>query len=519
MTTAATIAAKLTLDQKEYSKGLNEAEDKAKKSAKNIGASLNKIGASMMKTGGIMTATMTVPIVAGMTKMVMASSNLNESVNAVNVVFEDAADIILDFGKTSSYAVGLANSEFNQLATTTGAFLQNVGFDAAGAAEETIKLTQRAADLASVFNTDVSQALNAIQSGLKGEFNPLEQFGVKLNAATIEAKAFEMGLADATGVLDDSAKATAALALIYDQTAKVQGDFVNTSDGVANSTRIAKAELENLSAMFGDELIPLTTDLLKQLLPILKNLNAMEPATKKTVLGFAGVIAIAGPLLVGLGAITSAIGSLITFFGAGGAAATAFGAVSTFLSGTVLPALTAVISAVGLPVIALVAAFGLLAYVIKNFGSDAVNTLVMVRDIIAATVQKGIWWLDSLGGAFAGIGRAIQGVMNWILKLQEKLLGLKLPAWLLPGSPTPFEIGLRGISDAMKRLSMSDLPKLKTQLEIDSTNLVPANVALSGDESGGNNKSIVIEQIINQIAHGADAIPYSIQRAQGYAQL
>jgi hypothetical protein len=71
----------------------------------------------------------------------------------------------------------------------------------------------------------------------------------------------------------------------------------------------------------------------------------------------------------------------------------------------------------------------------------------------------------------------------------------------------------------MKRLNMSDLPKLKTQLEIDSTNLVPANVALSGDESGGNNKSIVIEQIINQIAHGADAIPYSIQRAQGYAQL
>jgi hypothetical protein len=175
----------------------------------------------------------------------------------------------------------LAISEFNQLATTTGAFLQNVGFDAAGAAEETIKLTQRAADLASVFNTDVSQALNAIQSGLKGEFNPLEQFGVKLNAATIEAKAFEMGLADATGVLDDSAKATAALALIYDQTAKVQGDFVNTSDGVANSTRIAKAELENLSAMFGDELIPLTTDLLKQLLPILKNLNAMEQQLKK----------------------------------------------------------------------------------------------------------------------------------------------------------------------------------------------------------------------------------------------
>ena len=83
---------------------------------------MSKIGASMMKTGGIMTATMTVPIVAGMAKMVQSSSDLSESINAVNVVFEDAADIILDFGKTSSYAVGLANSEFNQLANNRSIF-------------------------------------------------------------------------------------------------------------------------------------------------------------------------------------------------------------------------------------------------------------------------------------------------------------------------------------------------------------------------------------------------------------
>ena len=503
----------LGLDTSEYTKGLSDAEGKADKSATNIGRSMSKIGASMMKTGGIMTATMTVPIVAGMTKMVMASSDLSESVNAVNVVFEDAADIILDFGKTSSYAVGLANSEFNQLATTTGAFLQNVGFDAAGAAEETLKLTQRAADLASVFNTDVSQALNAIQSGLKGEFNPLEQFGVKLNAAAIEAKALEMGLADATGAINDSAKATAALALIYDQTAKVQGDFVNTSDGVANSTRIAKAELENLSAMFGDELIPLTTDLLKQLLPILKSLNAMEPATKKTILNFAGVVAVAGPLLVAFGAIVNAIGSLITFFGAGGAAATAFGAVGTFLSGTVLPALSAVIAAVGLPVIALVAAFGLLALTIKTFGADALNTLVMVRDIIASAIQKAIWWLESLGGAFAKVGNAIQGVMNWILNLQNKLLGLRLPDWLTPGSPTPLETGLWGIRDALKSVASTSLPAFHAELDFDNVPSVAmqANVGVNGQAPNNTYH-------VNVYSNSApDEFSRSIEFAKGYA--
>ena len=503
----------LGLDTKDYKKGLDDAEGKAEKSSKNIAASLSKIGASMMKTGTVMTAAFTVPVVAGMTKMVMASSDLSESVNAVNVVFEDAADIILDFGKTSSYAVGLANSEFNQLATTTGAFLQNVGFDAAGAAEETIKLTQRAADLASVFNTDVSQALNAIQSGLKGEFNPLETFGVKLNAAAIEARALAMGLADSTGALNDSAKATAALALIYEQTAKVHGDFVNTSDEVANSTRIAKAELENLSAMFGDELIPLTTDLLKQLLPILKNLNAMEPATKKTVLGFMGVVAVAGPLLVGLGAIVSAIGSLITFFGAGGAAATAFAGVSAFLSGTVLPALIAVITAVGLPVIALVAAFGLLIYVIKNFGADALNTLVMVRDIVASAIQKAIWWLESFGGAFAAVGKAIQGVMNWVLKLQEKLLGIRLPAWLTPGSPTPFETGLWGIQSALKAIASTSLPAFHAQLEFDNvpSTVMKANVGADGQTTGNNYYTTVYSN------SSPDEFSRSIEFAKGYA--
>jgi hypothetical protein len=478
----------LGLDTTEYTKGLTDAEGKADKSSTNIGKSLSKIGASMMKTGGIMTAAFTVPIVAGMTKMVKSSSDLSESINAVNVVFGEGADIILKFGETSSYAVGLANSEFNQLATTTGAFLQNVGFDAAGAAEETLKLTQRAADLASVFNTDVSQALNAIQSGLKGEFNPLEQFGVKLNAAAIEAKALEMGLADATGSINDSAKATAALTLIYEQTSKVQGDFINTSTGVANSTRIAKAEMENLSASLGNELVPITTELLKQLIPILQNFNAMDPATKKTILGVLGVIAVLGPVLVALGTVTTAIGSLITFFGAGGAAATAFGAVGTFLSGTVLPALSAVIAAVGLPIIALVAAFGLLIYVIKNFGADAVNTLVMVRDIIASAIQKAIWWLQSLGGAFASIGNAIQSVMNWVLRLQEKLLGLRLPAWLTPGSPTPFETGLWGIQDALRSIASTSLPAFHAQLEFDNVPTVAAsaNVGADGQQSGNN---------------------------------
>ena len=80
------------------------------------------------------------------------------------------------FGETSRTAVGLSQSAFNDLAVPLGALLSNVGLSADATAEQTINLTKRAADLASLFNTDVSTALEAINSGLKGEADPLEQF-------------------------------------------------------------------------------------------------------------------------------------------------------------------------------------------------------------------------------------------------------------------------------------------------------------------------------------------------------
>ena len=46
------------------------------------------------------------------------------------------------------------------------------------------------------------------------------------------------------------------------------------------------------------------------------------------------------------------------------------------------------------------------------------------------------------------------------LELQE----INLPDWLIPGSPTPFELGLRGITDAMTDLGRIGAPNLQMAL-------------------------------------------------------
>jgi hypothetical protein len=187
-----------------------------------------------------------------------AAKDLGESLNAVNQVFEGSAQKVLDWGKSNATAFGLSNREFNQLVTPLGAMLTNYGFSADDAADHSINLAKRAADMASVFNTDVGTALEAIQAGLRGEADPLEKFGVGLNAAAIEAKALEMTGKGVASSLTDQEKKAASLALIMEQTAKVEGDFASTSDELANSQRIAAAKTEELQAKLGQKLLPVS---------------------------------------------------------------------------------------------------------------------------------------------------------------------------------------------------------------------------------------------------------------------
>jgi len=82
---------------------------------------------------------------------------------------------------------------------------------------------------------------------------------------------------------------------------------------------------------------------------------------------------------------------------------------------------------------------------------------------------------EKLVQAFGWLGDRIKEVAGFINGMANALNGLSLPSWLTPGSPTPFEMGLRGISDAMGGLTSTELPKLSTGLDIKSA--PPASIA------------------------------------------
>lgn len=290
------------------------AKEQAEAALKGLGNQLSntestfaKVGQKAGDVGKKMTIGLTLPIIGAGVAATNAAVSLGESINAVNVTFGESGKKILAWGETAATAAGLSKSAVNQAAVPIGALLQNMGFSADAAADSTIKLAQRSADIASVFNVDLSDALLAVQSGLRGETEPLRKFGVGLSDVEINAYALRTGLIKVKGTMTEQQKVQARLGLLMEQSSKFAGDFANTSEGLANKQRIMKAQLENSAAALGEKLIPIGQKLVDMVTKWIDKFNKLSPKQQEWIIKIALAAAVLGPLLVAIGALIGAV--------------------------------------------------------------------------------------------------------------------------------------------------------------------------------------------------------------------
>lgn len=233
------------------------------------GASAGRTGGSALgagligglKTAGIVGAAIGIAGLAAsvtdyFSDAVGLASDLQESNNAVKVQYGEMASGIDELGSTAASRLGLSRKAFNDLAVRFSSFAGTIageGGDVIGVIDD---LTTRGADFASVYNLDVDQALGLFQSGLAGETEPLRKFGIDMSAAAVEAYAAANGIGEAGTALTESEKVQARYGLLLAATSKTQGDFAATSDGLANSQRIANAQFEDAQAKIGNALLP-----------------------------------------------------------------------------------------------------------------------------------------------------------------------------------------------------------------------------------------------------------------------
>jgi hypothetical protein len=411
MTTVIPLIAKLIADTKQYNKDM----ESAKRPADELASSLSGAGVKL-------TAGLTLPLIGAGIAATNYASDQGEAINAANVVFGEHVGKLNEFSENVATTAGLSKTEFFQMGAEIGSVLSGMGLDLGTASEKTVDLTARAADMASIFNTDVSEAMGALKSGLTGQGEPLRRFGVNLSDATMKAYALEQGIWDGEGAMTEEEKTLARLGVIFEQTDVIEGDFVNTSGDVANASRIAEARFKDQAAELGGRLIPIKLRLIEVVTKVLDWFDRLSEGQKDNIVTIAGLVAVIGPLLLVLGKVIGLVNTLWPI-------------IVTLTTSGVLP----LVAAVGLMIAAwrgIVLQVGRLWDIITG-KKNLLTELKADFDKVAGAVQ---WLIDK-----------VKGVIDWLSKI-------KIPPILQGKSPSPFEKSLMGISGALDDISRKQIP-------------------------------------------------------------
>jgi hypothetical protein len=291
--------------------------DNLNKSLKQATGDVETFGDKMGKVGkavGAALAAATVAAGAMAVKIgvdaVKAASDLSETISKVGVLFGDTSKDIEKFASQAAGSLGQTKQQALDAAATFATFGKAAGLSGQDLSKFSIDFVKLSSDLASFNNTSPEQAINAIGSALRGEAEPLRQYGVLLDDASLRQAALELGIISTTkNALTPQQKVLAAQALIYKQTGAAQGDFERTSDGLANKTRILTAQLENAKVTIGEALLPIVLELATfisdKVIPIVENFSESfgdkEGALGGTIRNVANVIkSLAIPIFNGM---------------------------------------------------------------------------------------------------------------------------------------------------------------------------------------------------------------------------
>jgi phage-related protein len=286
----AILAVKIIADAKDFSKGTDKAIsglDKFKKSASAMTAPAALVGTALVGMGA---------------KFVKAASDFEQNSGAVDAVFKGMSGQVNKLAENSAQKLGLSGNDYKQYASLVGAQLKNAGIPMDQLVGKTDGLINIGADLAAQFGGTVPDAIGAMSSALKGEFDPLEKYGITLNANAVNAEAATLGFQKLNGQYSDQAKKLAIMSLINKQSADAQGANAREANTAAGAQARLGAAFDDISVKLGTALLPILTTVVGILQGVVKWVSENTGAAKALAVGIgllvAGILILNGVMLV-----------------------------------------------------------------------------------------------------------------------------------------------------------------------------------------------------------------------------
>lgn len=273
-----------------------------------------KVGERFQNVGNTLSLYVTAPLLAAGAASVKFATDYEESLNKVDVAFDNSSGKVRAFAKTTLESYGIAEGTALDMAATFGDMATSMGLPDQKAADMSTTLVGLAGDLASFKNIGIDQAMTALNGVFTGETESLKTLGIVMTEANLASFAMSQGITKNIQDLSQAEKVQLRYAYILENTKNAQGDFARTSDGAANQTRIFQESLKQVSQEVGSVLLPYFTKMISSVNEGVKWFSSLSDETKTTVVGVAALAAATGPLLSGLGGVITLVPNMITKF-------------------------------------------------------------------------------------------------------------------------------------------------------------------------------------------------------------
>jgi hypothetical protein len=258
--------------------------------------------------GGIQIGNFVAQAVAG-------ARDLESNYAGLKTVFEELTPRMEAFSKTA-VNMGLSMNEASKASVFIGSVLKQSGFSL----EETANLTERllglATDLSITYKYDVQEALMGMTALFRGEYDPIEKFGVAMKQSEINSELAAQGLGHLEGAARRFAEQQVRVQLLLERSADAQGAFARQSGTLAVEQQKLAAEFENVKSTVASSLLPGVADAVSQLTDILQGITPkLEEAFEKAAPVFERLVDAVMPLIEsGLNELLDSLISVIEFF-------------------------------------------------------------------------------------------------------------------------------------------------------------------------------------------------------------
>lgn len=254
------------IDQTGFQKGVNGLGTQLRSLAKLVGAAFG-----------------VAKIVAFGKEAISLASDLAEVQNVVETAFGSMTDQVDAWAQNSIKQFGMSELAAKRMASTYMSMSVGSGLQGQNAADMAMKTAERAADIASFYNKDLSEADTMLKSIWTGETESLKQIGVVMTQTNLDAYALANGFGKTTSQMTQSEQIMLRYRYVMAQTRLAAGDFVKTQGSWANQTRILSEQWKQFLSIMGQGLIQVLT-------PALQFLNSFMSVLIGWAQTFSGVV-------------------------------------------------------------------------------------------------------------------------------------------------------------------------------------------------------------------------------------